>query len=98
MSGPPAGVEVLLQLRKQLSKHVFDKDATLAITNRDILADGAAIVVDSVSCDDTALLRDAGVYGDLILIIIILRLTNISFLPFLNPVRSTWFSRSEVRV
>ena len=62
VSGPPAGVEVLLQLRKQLSKHVIGMDATLAITNRDILADRAAIVVDSVSYDDTALLRDGGVY------------------------------------
>ena len=43
--------------------------ATLAITNRDILADRAAIVVESVSGDDRPLLRDGGVYfpGDLIL-------------------------------
>jgi hypothetical protein len=36
--------------------------STLAITNRDILADWATVIVDSVSGDDTALLRDDVVY------------------------------------
>jgi len=62
VSGPP-GERVLLQLlRKQLSKYVFGMHSTLAITNRDILGDRAAIVVDSVSRDGCTLFRGGAVY------------------------------------
>jgi len=64
------GVELLFKLlRQQLSTYVFGMHSTLAITNRDILADRATIIVDSVNRYGTALLRDSGVccLGDLIL-------------------------------
>ncbi len=63
------GKDFVLLLRKQFSKHIFGMHATLTITNRDILADRAAIVIESVSGDNRALLGDGGVCfpGDLIL-------------------------------
>jgi len=78
------GVEVLFQLLgTQLPKHVFGMHATLSIADGDVLRDRTSVVVDRVG-------HDHGVvhpHSDLVS----LRLKNISFLPVLNPVRSTGF-------